>query len=387
MRRLVYAVLATTFVAAGCNNDSTAVVDDPAPPRALEGSYYAEAITLSWELGSGWDGESFRVYGRRVSDADYFLIADVTSCDDGLCTYTDTNIQEDVTYEYYVTAWDPAVGLETASDFTVEVYAPLRTPPPVPDQTEVIALDDAAYVVWGDAARQGNDNDFSFYRVYQAASDGNDYLLGETDSEGFIDLLAANGSTYEYFVTSVDVDGHESAGSQIAAGTPRPDYTAELLYDDFDLPEESGFRFQESEGERPIVPGDAPDAHFSVERDQDGFWWLVPGNDAVGVYHPTAAELDQDAYWTTELKCGVAADADCVDRTTAPTTLSRYTTDALPIDPEHTYFLRVYGDDREVHFGAIRVTMQGENQNGGVMIFDWAYQLQPGNPELAPGPS
>jgi hypothetical protein len=110
-----------------------------------------------------------------VSDADYFLIAEVTSCAGGVCTSSDTNIEEDVTYEYYVAARDPASAVETPSDFTVEVFAPRRVPPPVPNQADVIALDDANYIVWGDAAR--GDSDFSFYRVYHAAPDGNDYLL------------------------------------------------------------------------------------------------------------------------------------------------------------------------------------------------------------------
>lgn len=376
MRRVVFAALMATFALAGCRNDATIVAGDPAPPRALAGTYYAGAITLTWELASGWDGESFRVYGRRVSDADYFLIADVTSCTAGLCAYSDTNILENVTYEYYVAAWDPASGLETPSDFTVEVFSPRRTPPPVPNQSRVIALDNANYVVWGDASRAADD--FSFYRVYQAAPDGNDYLLGETDSEGFIDLLAANGLTYEYFVTSVDVDGHESAGSQIAAGTPRVDYAGEILYDYNDDQSLSGFRFQEDEGASPILGGDHPDAHFSVERDIDGLWWLVPGPAAGSGVHPTGI-------FTSALKCGVAADATCLDATTAPT--SGYVTTSVGIDPEYTYFLRVRGDDGEQRYGAIRVVMQGENQNGGVVIFDWAYQLQVGNPSLAPGGS
>lgn len=374
MRRVVFAVLLATFAAAGCRNDATVVLDDPAPPRALEGSYYAGAITLIWELASGWDGESFRVYGRRVSDADYFLIAEVTSCTAGVCTYSDTNIEEDVTYEYYVAAWDPASGLETPSDFTVEVFAPRRVPPPVPDQTAVIALDDANYIVWGEAARGASD--FSFYRVYQAAPDGNDYLLGETDSEGFLDLLAANGQTYEYFVTAVDVDGHESLGSQLASGTPRVDYTGEILYDYFDDQTLSGFRFQEDESASPILGGDHPDAHFSVERDVDGLWWLRPGPAAGSSVHPNGV-------FTSALKCGVAADATCLDATTAPTG-NVYTVDPVRIDPEHTYFLRVIGDDGEVHYGAIRVALQGVNQDGGVIVIDWAYQLQAGNPALSP---
>lgn len=376
MRRVMFVALAALIGAAGCNNDSTVVVSAPAAPAALDGSYYAGAITLTWELGSGWDGESFRVYGRRVNDADYFLIAEVTSCTSGLCSYSDTNIEPSVTYEYYVAAWDPGAGLETPSSFTVEVFSPERTAPPAPDQSRVIALDNANYIVWGDRSRDAND--FSFYRVYQAAPDGNDYLLGETDSEGFIDLLAGNGMTYDYFVTAVDVDGHEGASSAIATGTPRPDYAGEILYDYFDDASLSGFRFQEDDVTSPILSGDHPDAHFSVERDGSGLWWLVPGPAAGSRVHPTGV-------FTSALKCGVAADETCLDATVAPA--SGYVTSSVGIDPEYTYFFEVIGDDNEVHYGAIRVVMQGENQNGGVVIFDWAYQLQPGNPQLVPGAS
>lgn len=378
MRRVMFVALAALIGAAGCNRDSTMVVGAPAAPAALDGSYYAGAITLTWELGSGWDGESFRVYGRRVSDTDYFLIAEVTSCTSGLCSYSDSNIEPSVTYEYYVAAWDPGAGLETPSDFTVEVFSPERTAPPAPDQSRVIALDDANYIVWGDRSRDATD--FSFYRVYQAAPDGTDYLLGETDSEGFIDLLAGNGLTYDYFVTAVDVDGHEGASSTLASGTPRPDYTAQLLYDYFDDGSASGFRFPEDDADGSILPGDDPDAHFSVERDGNGLWWLRPTVTAgTWVY--------AQGFFSSTLKCGVAADDDCLDATVAPSGTTGYTQDPIAIDPEYIYFLEVIGDDGEFHYGAIRITMQGENQNGGVVIFDWAYQLQPGNPELVPGAS
>jgi len=375
MRRVALAALVATFAVTGCSNSPTAVVGAPAAPRALAGSYYAGAITLTWELGSGWAGESFRVYGRRVSDADYFLVAEVTSCTGGVCRYTDTNIVENVRYEYYVAAWDARSGLETATAQSVQVLSPARTPPPVPTQLRVIALDGANYIAWGNNARTG---DFSFYRVYQAAPDGNDYLLGETDSEGFIDLRAGNGQTYQYFVSSVDVDGHESAGSQLASGTPRPDYAGELLYDYYDRPSLSGFRFQENDGLDPVRHGDDPDAHFSVERDANGFWWLRPGGEAFGA--------NPNGVATTALKCGVAADPTCVDAVLAPQ--SGYIAGPVAIDPETTYFLRVYGDDGELRYGAIRVVMQGFDQAGdGVVIFDWAYQLQPGNRNLAPSGS
>ena len=45
--------------------------------------------------------------------------------------------------------------------------------------------------------------------------------------------------------------------------------------------------------------------------------------------------------------------------------------------------LRVVGSDAQIHYGVIRVDLLGLDQNGdGIMIFDWAYQLQAGNPNL-----
>ena len=97
-------ILAT--VLAACGDSGTVIVDPPGgpdSPRNLDGWYYARTVNLSWELGPAWNSEAFRVYGKRVADPDYFLLAEVTSCAEGGCTYADINIVEDVTYTYYVT--------------------------------------------------------------------------------------------------------------------------------------------------------------------------------------------------------------------------------------------------------------------------------------------
>ena len=53
--------------------------------------------------------------------------------------------------------------------------------------------------------------------------------------------------------------------------------------------------------------------------------------------------------------------------------------------PQTTYVLRVVGDDGALHYGTVRVTLLGFDQEGAaLMIFDWAYQLQAGNPNLTP---
>ena len=216
-------------------------------------------------------------------------------------------------------------------------------------------------------------SDFSHYKVY-LDDGGESLLLGETDSEGFLDLLAANGVTYGYFVTAVDADGHESGGSAIMEGTPRPDFTGEWVYDFADVPTSSGFRFSEDESVLPIVDGTDPGRHFRLETDANG-WWLVPGPDA---------EIYPTGFQTTALKCGVGADAGCTDLTSAP--LSGYATQDVQVSTQESYVFRVVGDDQLIHYGVIRIDLLGFDQNDdALMIFDWAYQLQPGNPNLVPG--
>lgn len=354
----------------GC--DEPFFVDDgpPAAPRNLDASYFGGAVRITWELGPGWDGDTFRVFGKRVSDADFFLIAEVTNCSAGFCSYDDSNVVEGVSYEYYVASVHPDTGEETASQNSIVVDVPFADPPAVPNGPWVVALDNANFFTWEGNARDAAD--FSFYRIY--LEDGNDdLLLGETDSEGFLDLLAQNGQTYVYRVAAVDNQGHESSLSVGAEGTPRPDYHGEWVYADQDQPGRSGFRFGEFDDVDPILSGGDPARHFRLEVDAQG-WWLVPA---------PGTEIHAQGFVTTALKCGVAADLDCSSLDVAPT--SGYTTSDVSVFDQTTYPMRVVGDDGQVHYGVIRISLLGEDQNGdGIMIFDWAYQLQPGNANLEP---
>ena len=124
MRRAAVGSLVMMLALVGCDDEFIFGVDAPAAPLNLEASYYAGAVTVSWGLAPAWNGEAFRVYSRRVTDADYFLIAEVTSCAAELCSYEDANVLEGQTYEYYVAAVDSDSGIETASDYSVEVSVP-----------------------------------------------------------------------------------------------------------------------------------------------------------------------------------------------------------------------------------------------------------------------
>ena len=365
-------ILTGAVLLGACDDDDTIFIpgDGPAPPIGLDALYYNRAVTVLWELAPGWNGETFLVFGKRVEDTSFFLIAEVTSCSAGSCQYRDTNIEANVSYDYFVSALDPDTGLETDSDLTVRVYVPFPTPPPVPAGLEVVALDATNYIRWSDDARL--DSEFSAYRIYLISDGGaTETLLGESDSPGFLDALAENGVTSVYEVSSVDIFGHESGTSVSGQGTPRPDFTGELVYSFMDVPGLSGFRFSESDQLDPIVSGGSLTRHFRLETDLSG-WWLVPG--------PSAAVFPQGVL-TTALKCGVAADPQCQDWTTAPT--SGYSNLDIAIGPELTYMWRVVGGDGLARYGAVRVTLLGTDQAGDeLMIFDWAYQLQAGNPQV-----
>ena len=124
MRRAAVGTVLLGLALGGCNSDTVIGVDGPAPPENLYAYYYAYAVHLEWDLAAGWNQESFRIYGKRTSDPDYFLVAEVTSCAEGACGYEDRNVLAGQTYDFYVTSVDPQSGAETASDNTVEVVVP-----------------------------------------------------------------------------------------------------------------------------------------------------------------------------------------------------------------------------------------------------------------------
>jgi hypothetical protein len=344
--------------------------DGPPPPLALQASYWNGGVDLSWELHPQWQDETFRVYSRRAGTSSYTLVAEVSSCGAGVCGYRDLNVLPGRTYEYYVASVDVQTAVETASDVAVEVDVPQASPPPAPGDLRGIALDGAVYLAWDDRSRDASD--FGYYRIYLEGGDGNTLLLGETDSEGFLDLLVENGNSYAYFVTAIDNQGHESQGSALALATPRPDYHGEFLYAFEDQPSLSGFRFPDSEATNPVLPGTSGDRDFRLEVDTNG-WWLVP---APGV------EVHQTAIPTSALRCGPAADAGCTDVSVAPS--SNWGPADIGLDAGYSYVLRMPAGNGEWYYGVVRMTHVGWAQDGAIAIFDWAFQLQPGNPNLSP---
>jgi hypothetical protein len=382
-----FVVAAGLLLAAACDNDPDVVIvdpgEEPGQPTDLFASYAwvlegfdnnqpvgHPSVQVTWLPPAEWDNEVFRVYGKRASAGSFTLIATVTSCTDFGCVYTDRNVAHGVDYEYYVSAYDESSGQETESDFRDVVRVPANSRPSAPTAFDAVGLDNSVFLRWSENAANGAN--VSRYVVYLVGVDNQSsgYLVGQTDGTGFLDQRAENGSRYRYRLATVDTLGHYSNLSSEVTGTPRPDFSGELVYAFADSASASGFRFQSDESANPIVAGNSTSAHWRLESDLTG-WRIVPLNGTqVLEYGRTSA-----------LVCGPGSDAGCTAARVAPTV--GYGTAPIGVDAEYSYIFRVTGGDGQPHFAVLRATMLGTDQNGkDLMIFDWAYQTVPNDPML-----
>jgi hypothetical protein len=197
--------------------------------------------------------------------------------------------------------------------------------------------------------------------------------VGQTDGNGFLDQRAVNGSEFGYRIATVDTLGHVGNLSAEVFAIPRPDFSGELVYAFADSVQMSGFRFTEDEGDNPVLAGNSASAHFRLESDGTGYR-IVPLN----------GTLVTEFGFTTDITCGPGSDGGCTAVRVAPT--AGYSTAPIAIEPEYSYVFRVTGDDGQLHYGVVRVTMLGTNNGNDLAIIDWKYQLVPNEPQLYVAP-
>jgi hypothetical protein len=322
-------------------------------------------VVITWQVPTRWDREPFRVYGRRNGDANYRLIATVTSCAEGFCRYVDADVVPGRRYDFYVAAVDERRGREVTTPNAVQVSVPAFARPPRPAAPSIVALDGMLYLRWPDADLGGS---FWKYLVFQERRNAEEvfFQVGTTDGNGFLDVLAQNGVAYRYSVAVVDTLGHISErGPLSAAGIPRPDAQGALVHAFSDSPQSSGFQFDAAARTGRVVAGDSPQAHWRLEAGV-GEWSLRPLAD-VGVL---------DAGFTTALTCGPGSDADCAAVREAPA--AGYQAEPIPLNLEHTYVLRI-GSGTTARYAKLRVQILGYGQEDRrLMIFDWAFQTVQG---------
>jgi hypothetical protein len=241
-----------------------------------------------------------------------------------------------------------------------------RYAPPVPTGVTTITLDRAVIIQWEPIILDPDYNDLAGYRIYRSL-DNEEFLhiaTVDADVESYTDENVQNGITYYYTVTSFDFDGNESLPSYDSAyDTPRPEGFDVYIYDfgSVGYSHLSGFDFS-SAGR---IPWDDNNCDLFAEYDSDPqirsyFLWLGANGYVI-----------QDMGYTDSFD----------DITYAPETgWSNF--DYIEAIIGHTYVLRTTDN----HYAKVRVTGVVANPDYGI-IFDWGFQVDPGNRELKMGPT
>ncbi|MEA2724383.1 MAG: hypothetical protein QOH59_2154 [Gemmatimonadales bacterium] len=257
-------------------------------------------------------------------------------------------------------------------------------PPDVPASLASTTLDGAVALTWTDNSYTSDPANFESYRIYSTSFDidvpscGTSWgLEGTTVAPEFLVGALVNGIPRCFAVSATSRDGAESARSATVSDTPRPDSRNVLLFARQAQDAGSGFRFwddinsdqQVQDNELGLVrPGSASSIDFSVERDPDGFLFLTPVRAGTGVelYGPVPVED------LTSIDLAVCTPDSSVDGC-AP-----YLDTPIEASPGFGYVFEADGGDGFARFGAVRVTHVGQT----FLIMDWAFQTDPGNPEL-----
>jgi hypothetical protein len=209
--------------------------------------------------------------------------------------------------------------------------------------------DEKVTVYW----RENQDDDIDHYNIYRNnAPTGTFTLIGNADQPPFVDTNVTNGTTYFYAVAAVDTHGRESVNLSFenVFDTPRPEGTNVTLTDANVTAATAGWDF--SAFARVSSTSAAADIYY------DG----------------TTGDL---IYAGTGVKIQDAGFMDLVDVDFGPPATDGWSADGIvEAIPGHSYIVLTANG----HYAKFEVVSIGADS----IVIDWAYQIDPNNPELAP---
>jgi len=237
------------------------------------------------------------------------------------------------------------------------------TPPAAPRGVYSISGDGKVLITW----YPNQEKDLNGYVIYRSTSKNGKYKeignVGAGVNSYVDDDDVKNGVTYYYAVSAYDFDNNESKLSpDIVEDTPRPEGKGIRLKDFIINPNISGFDF--SSPERGAIAFDKTytDIYFGVDTEVS-----VPY-----IYSDNDIKI-QDLGYTESM--------DDID--VSPT--KGFTTLFVEVIIGHTYaFFTPDGHYAKIRVTDLYVDWVGNDIRDAWVVFDWAYQLQPDNPDLAP---
>ncbi len=247
-------------------------------------------------------------------------------------------------------------GHVTETEYVVE---PDTEPPAIPRGVRSITGDGRVTVEWF----PNGEADLAGYKIWRDEKGNEEFdLLAEVSSDAsadvdrfrFVDDEVINGRTYSYAVSAIDYDGNESELSpEVVFDTPRPSGN-NIILNDFNLiPDRSGFDF--SQPAKGAITWDLPatDVYF-------GFDTVV---NVPYLYSDNLTEMQDMGYHEYFDEVDVSP-------------VRGFTTEFVELIEGHVYILLT----PDGHFAKIHIIAV----SNAAITFDWAYQIDPGNVQLAP---
>ena len=222
------------------------------------------------------------------------------------------------------------------------------TAPSPPSGIQVLNGDSRVDIYWN----QNRENDVAGYNIYYNYTyEGKYTLIGSTSSTHYADLEAVNGNKYYYAVAAYDYNGNESELSyDVIYSTPRPEGFNQSIFDYIRFPNNSGYTFTTY----TTVPYD--------DQETDFFFEIYQGTGYLRVWDDTDIQDMGPTY-------------DIYDIPYAPENGWAVNKEEIA-QIGHTYVIWTYDN----HFAKIRV----KNITADRVVFDWAFQLVEGEPQLKP---
>jgi len=229
------------------------------------------------------------------------------------------------------------------------------TPPAAPRGLASITGDREVFLSW----LQNTEHDVAGYSIYQSSCVSGPAcpyeLIGTTTGTEFIVRGLQNGVTRHFALAAYDRAGNESALTyEDVFDTPRPEGEGRALDNYLEQPATSGYDFS-AYLVRPFDDNEA-DVYFGS---RDGTFLMLA---------PFADTDIQDA--------GYAASLDAVDYAPSGGWSPSGTAELIA---GHCYVVWTHED----HYAKFRVTSLSPTR----VVFDWAYQVDPGNRELKAHPA
>jgi len=221
-------------------------------------------------------------------------------------------------------------------------------PPTIPVGLASITGDGCIYLYW----YPNQERDLTGYCIYRSDVPSGYYaeIAISTDNR-FFDCAVTNGETYYYCVSAYDLDGNESALSDVVFDTPRPEGGGVVLWDYSRHPNDAGYDFSDEEVQR--YNNSLTDVYFEYDWDYGIHYMNVANNDT----------RIQDFGYT-----------DYLDDVNYAPPQGWSNLGWVELILGHSYIVRTWDN----HYAKFRVTLLGS----GSVRFDWAYQVDGGNPEL-----